>query len=97
MNIRTDRICKTAAEHWGIDAQITMMVEEAAELIKALCKYERDKDKSIPDYVLEEIADVEIMLQQMRYIFGGKTVDEFIDVKLKRLRRRLRKHGYEVK
>ncbi len=94
MNIRTDRICKTAAEHWGIDAQITMMIEEAAELIKALCKYKRDKDKSILDYVIEEIADVELMIQQMRCLFGAKEVDEYMMVKLEHLERRLRKEGY---
>lgn len=60
-----------ALEHYGPDAQITMVLEEMSELQKELCKYRRGRANY--DHIAEEIADVSIMLDQMRLLFqcGG--------------------------
>jgi NTP pyrophosphatase (non-canonical NTP hydrolase) len=69
-------------------------IEELAELIQALSKYQRlfggqpprkDKDTIRAD-IIEEIADVEIMLEQVKEIFGikPKEVSEIMDAKLDR-------------
>lgn len=60
-----------ALEHYGPDAQITMVMEEMAELQKELCKYRRGHANY--DHIAEEIADVSIMLDQMQLLFqcGG--------------------------
>ena len=69
---------KKIAEHYGYDAQSNQLVEECAELIQAVNKYRRattgtgiavtDKGKIALDNLVEEIADVEIMLEQIKYL-----------------------------
>lgn len=53
---------------WGAEAQITMVFEEMSELQKELCKKLRGA-KNINE-IAEEIADVEIMLDQMKLLFN---------------------------
>lgn len=85
---------KQAVSRWGRQSQIDMMIEECAELTKALCKLKRKHDPadtaSLINDICEEIADVQIVAGQMRHIFGYKEVDEWYDVKLDRLRELLK-------
>lgn len=80
----------------GGNAQIDVAVEEMAELTQALVKtkrYATDKDfDRFRANVIEEIADVEIMLEQLRIIFGAheKEIDDAKTFKLKRLADRLK-------
>lgn len=60
-------ILKMAVEHYGPENQIRMMFEEMAELQKELCKHLRGEDRR--KQIVEEIADVSIMLRQMIIIF----------------------------
>ena len=55
---------------WGIDAQVTKAVEELAELQKELCRFLIDDGNM--EHITEEMADVEIMIEQMELIFGNK-------------------------
>lgn len=84
-----------AVKTYGQDAQMDMAVEEMAELTKALCKVKRAatgcETTAAVSNVFEEIADVQIMLDQLRIIFGGSTID-LEDGKLDRLKRRLDRH-----
>jgi len=61
-------LCKQAIKLWGEDAQLDMVIEEMAELTKAILKYKRahesDKGAAIVD-IAEEYADVKIMLDQL--------------------------------
>ena len=61
----------------GEAAQIDMAVEEMAELTKALCKVKRATPGATTTAaianVIEEIADVQIMLDQLRLIFARST------------------------
>lgn len=79
-----------ALETFGPDAQITMVMEEMAELQKELCKYRRGSDNY--DHIAEEIADVSIMLDQMILLFqcGGRVQVERMQ-KVRRLAERLEK------
>lgn len=56
-----------AIERFGQDAQERMMFEEMSELQKAMCKLSRGK--GCIDDIAQEIADVEIMLEQMKIIY----------------------------
>ena len=76
---------------WGAEAQQQMMVEEMSELTKALCKLyrartEADAEKAVED-IREEMADVQIMLDQMKIMFGSSGFQE--REKLDRLEKRL--------
>ena len=55
------------------DKQIIIAIEELSELQKELCKVLREK--GIYGSVVEEIADVEIMLEQMKIYFEIKEVE----------------------
>lgn len=69
-----------------------MAVEEMAELTKALCKVKRvscaAEAKAALENAVEELADVQIMLDQLRIIFGRSTA-EIEEDKLRRLLRRI--------
>ena len=62
------------AEHYGYEAQSNQLVEECAELIQAVSKYRRAAEKGedekliVLGNLIEEIADVEIMLEQVKYL-----------------------------
>lgn len=66
---KTDRrkIYSDAWTKWGFELQMITFMEEASELIKAVSKYARGWKKSTrcERYLIEEIADVEIMIEQL--------------------------------
>lgn len=62
--------------HFGEDSQSDAIIEEAAELIHAICKYRQKARKGADttkarEFVVEEIVDMQIMLDQARLIFLG--------------------------
>ena len=77
---------------YGAPAQMDMAVEEMAELTKALCKIKRAQAgcevTAAIGNVVEEMADVQIMLDQLRLIFARST-DEVEEDKLRRLLARI--------
>lgn len=81
-----------AIHRYGEAAQIDMAVEEMAELTKALCKVKRATPGATTTAaianVIEEIADVQIMLDQLRLIFARST-EEVEEDKLRRLLSRI--------
>ena len=75
---------------YGASAQMDMAVEEMAELTKALCKIKRAQAgcevTAAIGNVIEEMADVQIMLDQLRIIFHRST-EEVEEAKLERLKK----------
>lgn len=57
---------KTAIDTYGKDKQLDVAIEEMSELTKAICKFKRGQDNH--QQIVEEIADVEIMLEQLKMI-----------------------------
>jgi len=83
------RLMRAALERWGLNAQVGQAVEELAELIVALQKHvNRSPSPETIDGVLDELADVEMMLTQMRVAFGIDDADfrERIERKFGKLR-----------
>lgn len=74
--------CLTLLDHYGLPEQMRQTIEECGELIVALRHFERGK-ATYAD-VVSEIADVIIMCEQMRFVFGPDDVNETIDQKLRR-------------
>ena len=69
---------ETIADFYGFDAQSRQCIEEMAELMVALNKYYRvvnemnyvyEHEKCISN-IAEEIADLTIMLEQMKYLLN---------------------------
>ncbi len=79
-------IYKRILDFYGMDNQIIKAIEEMSELTKELCKttiYPGDKVGEI----MEEIADVEIMLSQLKIMFDcHEEVEEWKIKKLDRVR-----------
>lgn len=71
---------KKALELWGAQTQIMMLIEEMAELTTELCHEIRGRGKI--DAMIEELADVDIMLGQIKSIFPS-----FEQIKQKKLER----------
>lgn len=89
-----ERIMQQAIETYGVQAQCDVAIEEMAELTKAIMKIRRvaddyEKTQSALDNLLEEIADVDIMVDQLKIMWGSREVEEYRRKKLERLERRL--------
>ena len=83
-------ICTEAVEKYGQTLQLVVAIEEMAELTKELCKSIRTSIENRIAGVTEETADVEIMLEQLKIIYGNRAeVDDVRDQKLQRLQRRI--------
>lgn len=65
--INETEVLQRALDTYGSLPQIVMVFEEMSELQKELCKYLRGKYS--PASIAEEIADVEIMIEQMKMLF----------------------------
>lgn len=68
--MNSKKLYKKAVDKWGKPVQMCQAVEECAELIVALTKKGRYNNGSTVDEILEEMADVEIMIEQLKYIFN---------------------------
>ena len=89
-----ERIMQQAIETYGVQAQCDVAIEEMAELTKAIVKIRRvaddyGKTQAALENLLEEIADVDIMIDQLKIMRGPKRVEEYRKKKLERLERRL--------
>jgi len=90
MKTNKEFIYQRAIDLWGAPLQAIVAIEEMAELTKEISKSlrkERLQNRAHDPELLAEIADVEIMLEQLKWYIpeGQKTVDEVKAQKLKRL------------
>ncbi len=93
MSEYTERdILRSAIDTYGAVMQITVAFEEMSELQKELCKYLRGSGSQ--ENIAEEIADVEIMMEQMKMLFNcGDFVHRVRGQKVKRLKERMERNG----
>ena len=81
-------VYRKALERYGKTNQIAKAIEELSELQKELCKVLIGEMDLLN--VIEEIADVEIMMEQMRLIFNSNIdIERVKDRKVERLERRM--------
>lgn len=87
---RESGVYEQAIETFGPQAQTVMVFEEMAELQKELCKNARGEQNRAE--IADEIADVEIMLEQMKVLHKcAAEVEQHWAQKLERLQKRIRK------
>lgn len=82
-----DALYTLASQKYGTDPQIGVSLEECGEYIVAIQKWRRGRGTDAD--VIDEIADVAIMMDQMATLFGREKVQERIAFKLNRLKERL--------
>ena len=88
------KIFKKSIEVYGKEAQSRQAMEECAELIQAINKCLRYPNKEeCKNNLIEEICDVEIMLFQLKEMFGitNDAVEIYKLLKAKREKERLEK------
>lgn len=70
------------ADHYGLIPQLNVATEELAELIQAIARFRRVNENDMlelargKNLVAEEIADVEVMLAQIKYLMK---IDERVE------------------
>lgn len=69
---------------FGKNNQIIKSIEELGELITALAR-KFTKQELVNNNICEEIADVEIMLEQLKIIFDRETIEHYKSMKLNKL------------
>ncbi len=67
--INEEELYKRALRVWGKEPQMLQVIEEMSELIKEILKNVNRKKDNI-DEIIEEAADVEIMLGQLKCCYG---------------------------
>lgn len=76
-------IYRMTLDKWGVEAQYDQAVEECAELIAALKHFRRGKADE--KRVIEELADVWLMVGQLAYMFGEDKVRNAVRTKQEKL------------
>lgn len=81
-------ILEKAIDKWGVDAQLNKLEEELVELLLALKHLHKTGEDGLNN-VVDEIADVYILINQTFNIFDRKKIAERIRYKIKRLDKRI--------
>lgn len=84
--------CGEILDHYGIVTQRRQLVEECAELIQAVSKLQRvypEDVKTVKYNFIEELADVEIMLEQMKQSLTPMERDTFNRIETAKINRQL--------
>ncbi len=66
-------IYKKTLAVWGLSLQLDMLIEECSELITAISKWRRRRSKITEDAVMEEMVDVHLMIEQIRYYINDES------------------------
>lgn len=86
------KIYKQAIEKWGKRAQLEMAQEETTELSLAIRKFYRNENEKTFDDMANEMADVEIMIEQIKFMYPKikPKIQEHKVFKLERLLKRIK-------
>lgn len=70
---------------WGANSQVLMAIEEMGELSQALARFLNNRDNNVN----EEIADVLLMVNQLKWLFDSDKIDRIIEEKTERIWKRI--------
>lgn len=85
-----NKIYDALLKKFSPNAQMIVAIEELSELQKEICKYLRNKEQLyLVKGLIEEIADVEIMLEQIKFLLSlDWQVEDMKDQKIRRTQER---------
>ena len=74
------------------------IIEEMAELTQSINKFRRYKTEDTKNNLIEEIADVSIVLYQLAYLLkiDKEEFNDIIDYKIQRTKKRIEKSGKNI-
>jgi hypothetical protein len=84
-----DKDLRNIAEHYGLRVQMRQLIEEMAELTQVICKAERYDLDTVREHLVEEVADVEVVLEQVIYLLGDNRIEQIRAEKIARQKRRI--------
>lgn len=86
LSLEQQQVLNNAILRYGVESQLDIAIEEAAELIVELQKHKRGR----PCDIASEVADVFIMLKQIEIMMDKHdAIQNRIDFKIERLQKRL--------
>jgi hypothetical protein len=88
-----DKDLRNIAEHYGLRVQMRQLIEEMAELTQVICKAERYDLDTVREHLVEEVADVEVVLEQVIYLLGDNRIEQIRAEKIARQKRRIEDVG----
>jgi len=95
MRTSLKELFKDCIEYWGEDAQYRQAIEELGELVVAVAHYLRRKDSESQLHVVEETADVYLMLNQIMEMVGRERVMKMVLYKANRTNEKLKLYKEE--
>lgn len=87
-------ICEMALKKWGPNAQAMMLMGEMGELSAELNRH-FNQGRNVPDKIIDELADVSILVCQVSIMFGMDKVNARIIEKGERLKGKVRGVNHE--
>lgn len=88
-----DKDLRNIAEHYGLRVQMRQLIEEMAELTQVICKAERYDLDTVREHLVEEVADVQVVLEQVVYLLGDNRIEQIRAEKIARQKRRIEDAG----
>ena len=88
-----DKDLRNIAEHYGLRVQMRQLIEEMAELTQVICKAERYDLDTVREHLVEEVADVKVVLEQVIYLLGDNRIEQIRAEKIARKKRRIEDAG----
>lgn len=88
-----DKDLRNIAEHYGLRVQMRQLIEEMAELTQVICKAERYDLDTVREHLVEEVADVQVVLDQVIYLLGDNRIEQIRSEKIARQKRRIEDAG----
>ena len=95
-NEELQELYKECMEFWGFERQSRVAQEECAELITAISHALRGRPEGMKE-VIEECADVYLMINQLITYFGEDVIMEVVDLKSNKVRAKLEKYKEKEK
>ena len=92
MTEQNKKDCIRIASYYGYESQSRQLIEEMAELMQAINKHWRSFfARDTEAKMIEEIADVEICIEQIKYILQcADAVDRVQEIKIERQFKRIK-------
>lgn len=94
MNDKKVEVLKPIIQTCGERPQMLQAIEELSELQKALCKFFKVDNCETRENITEEMADVQIMLDQLKIIFNND--EEVSKIETQKIERTYKRMGIET-
>lgn len=90
MTHQNNKKCLEILKHYGVSPLLRKFTVECDKAKKAALNYDYEANEITKQALITEIADLEIMVQQIKFVVGYEKVNKEIDFKLNRQLERIK-------